>query len=157
MKSKGKTRGVRKQAQGVSPSAVPRTAPRRLLGMPRWVVILLFVSVVAGVSFAAFDRFIPARIPPKLVGEWRVTEGPVLGMTLEFRRDGAMLGKAMIAGKEAEIEGTAEVTGDTLRTTTKNPYTGAQDTGVQTIVTLSDSEFVTRDSTGTRIVMRRVP
>jgi hypothetical protein len=68
-----------------------------------------------------------------------------------------MIGKARMNGKEGLIEGMAEVDGKTLRTTTTNPFTGRKDTGTQTIVTLTETEFVTEDQKGTRITMKRVP
>lgn len=67
----------------------------------------------------------------------------------------AMIGKAMINGKEGLIEGSAHVSGNTLRTTPTNPFTRKEETGTQTIVTLTETEFVTEDQRGTRISMVR--
>jgi uncharacterized protein (TIGR03066 family) len=153
---KAKTHKAGKHAQANNnPATSPGVSPRRLFGLPKWLVILLVVGVVAGVSFAAFELLLPARIPPELVGEWRVVEGPLKGMTLEFKRNGAMTGRAVIDGKAGEMDGTAEVDGDILRTTTKNPLSGKRETGSQHIVTLTDTDFVTQDDKGTRVVMRR--
>jgi hypothetical protein len=57
---------------------------------------------------------------------------------------------------EYAIEGTADVTDKTIRTTSTNPFTGKEETGTQTIVTLTESEFVTEDKNGTRITMHRI-
>jgi uncharacterized protein (TIGR03066 family) len=159
MKTKtGKGNEVAKQAHnnGV-PKPAPATmpAPRRLLGLHRWALVVLIVALVAGVSFATFEFLLPGRIPRELVGRWRVAEGPMEGMALEFRRDGTMIGRAIINGNEGLIEGTAEVTGKTLRTTTTNHLTRKAETGTQTIVTLTETEFVTEDQNGTRVTMVR--
>jgi uncharacterized protein (TIGR03066 family) len=110
---------------------------------------------VAGVSFTLFEFLLPGRVPAELVGQWRVVGGPMDGMTMEFQRDGTMIGRATINGKEGLLEGTALVTGNTLRTTTTNFYTGKAEIGRQTIVSLTETEFVTEDSKGTRITMVR--
>jgi uncharacterized protein (TIGR03066 family) len=122
----------------------------------KWVVLLVAVAVVFAVSFAVFEFILPGRIPQELVGEWRVVGGDLSGMTMEFKRNGSMRGRAVINGKENEMEGTAEVSGKTLRTTTTNPFTNRRETGTQTIVKLNDSELVTEDQNGTRITMTRV-
>jgi uncharacterized protein (TIGR03066 family) len=129
---------------------------RRSFRMPRWVIILTVVALVAGGSFAAFEFLLPGRIPPELVGHWRVVGGPMDGTIMEFRRSGTMIGKATIDGKDGIIEGTAEVVGNTLRTMTINPFSGRAETGTQTIVTLSESEFVTEDSNGSKVRMTRL-
>src|SRR5262245_46877949 len=135
--------GIRK---GRSPKpaqdrGAPKPAPR-VFGLPRWAVILLTIALVAGVSFLAFEFLLPGRIPRELVGRWRVVGGSMDGTTFEFQRNGTMIGKATVNGKEGLIEGTAEVSGNTLRTTTTNPFTRKSDTGMQTIVTLTETEFV---------------
>jgi uncharacterized protein (TIGR03066 family) len=131
-------------------------APQRLLGLPRWAVILLTVAIVAGVSFATFELLLPGRIPPQLVGQWRVVGGPMDGTIFEFQSNGTMIGRKSLGDKEGLIEGTAEATGETLRTTTTNPFTRKAETGTQTIVTLTENEFVTDDHRGTRVTMIRV-
>jgi uncharacterized protein (TIGR03066 family) len=77
-------------------------------------------------------------------------------MTLEFRRNGSMIGKAIVNGQLNVMEGMAEVNGNTLRTTTTNPYTGKSETGTQTILKLTETELVTQDDKGTKITMKRV-
>jgi uncharacterized protein (TIGR03066 family) len=154
-----KTRNGTKQLQNpgaLKPVSGATPALRRLLGLPRWTIILLTVALVAGASFAAFELLLPGRIPPELVGQWRVVGGELSGMTLEFKRNGSMTGKALVNGQENVIEGEAEVTGNTLRTTTTNPFTAKSETGTQTIVSLTETELITQDAKGTRIKMVRV-
>jgi uncharacterized protein (TIGR03066 family) len=128
---------------------------RRFLGLPRWVFILLLVALAAGASFVAFELLLPGRIPAELVGHWRVVGGQMDGTIFEFQRNGAMIGRKSLGDKDGLIEGTAEVSGNTLRTTTKNPFSGRAETGTQTIVLLNDTELVTEDRQGTRIAMVR--
>jgi uncharacterized protein (TIGR03066 family) len=131
-------------------------ASRRRFRLPRWAVILLTVAAVAGVSFAAFELLLPGRIPLELVGQWRVVGGDMDGMTLEFQRDGTMIGRVTVNGNDNLMKGMAEVDGNILRTTTTNPFTRKAETGMQTIVTLTETQFVTEDKKGTRITMARV-
>jgi uncharacterized protein (TIGR03066 family) len=103
-----------------------------------------------------FAYLLPGRIPPQLVGQWRVVGGPMDGTIFEFQGNGTMIGRKSLGDKEGLIEGTAEATGQTLRTTTTNPFTRKAETGTQTIVTLTENEFVTDDHRGTRVTMIRV-
>jgi uncharacterized protein (TIGR03066 family) len=143
-------KGSKEPANSAAPS------PARALG--RWIAIVLVVAVVAGASFAAFEFLLPDRIPPELVGKWRVVDGPpnLNGMTMEFKRNGDMIGRATVNGKDFAMEGTAVLDDKTLHTTTTNLYTGRSETGMQTIVTLTENELVTRDQKGTRLTMTRV-
>jgi uncharacterized protein (TIGR03066 family) len=130
-------------------------ARRRLLGLPRWAVIVLIVALVAGASYAAFAFLLPGRIPPELVGQWRVVGGQMDGAVFEFHRGGAMIVTMHRDGKEWRMDGTAEVDGTTLRTASVNPITDRKETGEQTIVILTETELVTEDSKGTRVSMVR--
>src|SRR5262245_17205177 len=133
-----------------------KEAPPRGRWWPQWAAALLAVALAAGATFALFEFVLLARLPAEVVGEWRVVGGEMDGATFEFRRNGTMVGRLTVQGKEGLIEGTAEVSGKTLRTTTTNPLTGKAETGTQTIVTLTEREFVTEDGKGTRVTMTRV-
>jgi uncharacterized protein (TIGR03066 family) len=141
---------------GSPKSAVGQQAPRGSSWLPKGLLIVFCVLLVAGGSFALFEFVLPGKIPPELAGEWRVVGGELDGMTMEFKRNGSMTGRAVVNGKVNEMEGEAEVSGTTLRTTTMNPMTGKSETGTQTIVTLTKTELVTADAKGTRITMVRV-
>jgi uncharacterized protein (TIGR03066 family) len=114
------------------------------------------IALAAGGSFAVFEFVLPPRIPRELVGQWRVDGGPMDGTVFEFQRNGTMIGRKTEGDKEGRIEGTALVSDKTLRTTTTNPFTGKAETGTQTIVTLTTTDFVTTDQKGKRVTMRRV-
>src|SRR5262245_8286611 len=153
MKIKSPNSKQRQLGQSSSPG---NQQPRAGWRLPKWLVGLVCIALVAGVSFVAFELLLPGKIPPELVGEWRVVGGQMDGTIFEFQRNGAMIGRKSLGDKEGLIEGTAEVTGKSLRTTTTNPFTKRPDTGIQTIVTLTETEFVTEDKNGTRITMTRV-
>jgi uncharacterized protein (TIGR03066 family) len=132
------------------------TAPRSDRTRRKWVLVIAIIAIAFVASFAVFEFVLPGKLPSELVGEWRVVGGPMNGMTLQFKRNGTMIGKATVQGKDSEMEGQAEVAGNTLRTTTTNPFTGRPETGTQTIITLTETEFVTEDPKGTRITMQRI-
>src|SRR5262245_4687240 len=110
-------------------TADKKAAPQPGRWLPRWAVVLLVIALAAGATFALFEFVLFAlfefallsKVPPELVGKWRVVGGQMDGVTFEFQRNGTMTGKHTVDGKEGLIEGKAEVTGTTLRTTTVNP------------------------------------
>ena len=149
-------RKARKQAANPRPAAPGNPPPRGGRRLFRWAVVLMAIALAAGTSYALFDYVLPSRLPAELLGTWRVVEGDMRGATLEFRRDGTMLGTFIQGDKEGTIEATVEVEGKTLRTTTVNPFTKRPETGAQTIIALTDTEFVTEEPRGSRIRMERV-
>jgi uncharacterized protein (TIGR03066 family) len=152
-KPNGPVRGPRAMTAWIS--SAPEAPPRRRW-LPQWAATLLAVALAAGATFALFEFVLLARLPAAVVGQWRVVGGEMDGATFEFRRDGTMVGKLTVQGKEGLIEGKAEVSGKTLRTTTTNPFTGRAETGTQTIVSLTERELVTEDGKGARVTMQRV-
>jgi hypothetical protein len=132
--------------------------------LPPWVVALLCVLVAGGVTFALFEYVILSKVPRAMLGKWVVIEVSgnkednkgMEGATLEFFRDGTMIGKVNMSGKEGIIKARVRANEKTLWSTTTNPMTGKEDTDVQSIVTLTDTEFVTEDNKGTVIKMQRV-
>ena len=153
---RSKHRKGKKSAAAPGPAAKPASVPSVPLRRNKWLLVLALTAVAGGISFVVFQAVLPGAVPDELVGEWRVAGGPLHGMTMEFKRNGTMTGRATVNGVERELEGRAEVTGNTIKTTTTNPTTGRSETGTQTIVTLNETEFVTDDGKGTRITMKRV-
>src|SRR5947209_7683012 len=74
-----------------SPGPVKAVAPRRWL--PGWAVALLCVAVSAGATFAVFEYVLLSKVPRPMLGKWVVTQGDIVGATLEFFRDGTMVGR----------------------------------------------------------------
>jgi hypothetical protein len=91
-----------------------------------------------------------------MLGKWLVVGGDMDGATLEFKRDGAMLGTVNMKGKEGKIKAAVEVDGETLRITSVNPYTKQPETDVQTIRTLSNDQFIIEDRKGVILKMQRL-
>jgi hypothetical protein len=87
------------------PSAGEPPAPGRGRWWWPWAVALLAIALTAGVTGALFEFILSGQVPPELVGRWRVVGGEMTGATMEFRRDGTMVGKFTAAGKEGLIEG----------------------------------------------------
>jgi uncharacterized protein (TIGR03066 family) len=136
-----------------NPGASELTPPRPWL--PHWVVPLLCVTVAAVATFALFEYLILSKVPRAMLGKWVVVEGEMEGATLEFFRDGRMLAKVNMQGKEGVIKAQVEVDGQTMRSTTVNPFTKMEETDTQTIVTLTDTQFVIEDRKGTVMKMER--
>jgi len=122
-----------------------------------WGIGLLVVLLGAAGTFALFEFVILSKIPPELVGRWRVVGGQMEGAIFDFHRNGAMTVSMHRDGKEWRMDGTAEVSGKTIRTTTEHPITKEEQTGRQTIITLTETEFVTQDANGTEVRMQRLP
>src|SRR5262249_42747807 len=109
---------------------------RRGPGRGRWLrtvaLVLLTVAAAAGFSAALFEFLLPGRLPPEVVGRWRVIGGETDGAIMEFHRDGTMTSTLRTGDKEFAMDGKAEVDGKTLRTTTVNPFTGRAESGKPT-------------------------
>jgi uncharacterized protein (TIGR03066 family) len=119
-------------------------------------LVLLTVAAAAGFSAVLFEFLLPGRLPPEVVGRWRVIGGETDGAIMEFHRDGTMKSTLRTGDKEFAMDGKAEVDGKTLRTTTVNPFSGRAESGSQTIITLTDTDFVLADGKGTRTRMKRI-
>jgi uncharacterized protein (TIGR03066 family) len=118
--------------------------------------VFLVVALAGAGTYALLEYVILSKVPPELVGRWRVVSGQMNGATFEFRRNGTMIGSMFADGKENLLEGKARSDGKILRTTTTNPYTGKAETGTQTIVTLTQTQLITQDSNGTTVTMERI-
>jgi uncharacterized protein (TIGR03066 family) len=124
--------------------------------LPPWLVAVACIAVGGGATFSVLHFVILSRVPHAILGKWVVIEGELKGGTLEFRRDGTMIGKVNMKGKEGTIKATVEVEGETMRITSINPYTNRSETDVQTIRTLEDDRFVIEDRKGTTLIMERL-
>lgn len=116
----------------------------------------LVIALVAGATFALFHFVIWNRIPHQMAGTWLIPEGELKGATLEFLRNGTMVGIVNIDGKEGRIRGKIDVEEGKLHITTIHPVTFKEHTDTQTIQSLTDDEFVIVDKKGTVIRMERL-
>jgi uncharacterized protein (TIGR03066 family) len=131
-----------------------RQAPTR--GSPcRRLLLVLLALVVGGAAWALFELVIWDKLPAQLVGKWAVVEGPQEGATFDFYRNGTMVGRVNLGGKEGIINARVVVEGDTLLITTQHPTTKLDDTKKQTIKTLNAKELVLQDERGNVFKMER--
>ncbi|MCI0461454.1 MAG: hypothetical protein L0Z62_31270 [Gemmataceae bacterium] len=149
-----KHRQARPRSQEGAGEGPERTSWRgRLL---KGTAALLVIALVGGATYALFHLVLWARIPNQMAGKWLVHEGELHGATLEFFRNGTMVGTVNLDGRKATIQGKVEVEGDKLHITSIHPLTKKQHTDTQTIRSLTDSEFILVDRKGTVIRMERL-
>jgi uncharacterized protein (TIGR03066 family) len=121
----------------------------------RWLVLALAVAFSAGGVWAFCEFVVWNRLPSELVGKWVVTDGPQEGATFDFFRNGTMVGKIDVQGREGIIDASVRVEGNKLYSTTTHPQSGRADTRVQTIRTLTATALVVEDDRGQVMKMER--
>lgn len=89
-----------------------------------------------------------AKIPSQLVGKWVVEGGKQDGATLDFFRDGSMVGRMNHEGMEARINARVRLDGEKLYVTSTNPNTKSDETKIQIIRTLTASRLEIEDEQG---------
>jgi uncharacterized protein (TIGR03066 family) len=125
--------------------------------LPKWAVAVLCVAHSAAATFAVFEYVILSKVPRAMLGKWVVTEGEMEGATVQFFRDGTMICEMNRNGKPWALKAQVRAEGDTLWSTATNSMTGKADTDMQTIVSLTDTQLVLEDKTGTLLKMERAP
>jgi uncharacterized protein (TIGR03066 family) len=86
----------------------------------------------------------------KIVGTWML-EKPQKpknfppGATIEFTKDGKLLFRAILMGRDISHEGTYSVHGDKVTTTSKDPE-GKDQSDTDTIIKLTDNQLVVKIS-----------
>jgi uncharacterized protein (TIGR03066 family) len=113
-----------------------------------WYRGLLFVVILAatgGGTWAMLEYVVLAKLPAALVGKWVVKGGGQDGATFDFYRNGRMVGRVNVDGREGIIDARVRVESDQLLTTTRNPRTGQDETRQQTIQELTDKNLVLVD------------
>jgi hypothetical protein len=148
----------KKKIHGPAPSArkpgpgrpaTPKRSPGFLL-----ICFLCLVFVGTG-TWALFEFVIWNVTPPELVGKWVVVEGPQEGATFDFYRNGTLLGRLNVRGKEHIVDARIRVEDRKIYSTTRNPNTGQDDTRIQIIRTLTATDLVTEDEQGGVLKMER--
>jgi hypothetical protein len=131
--------GIKKPAPA-TPAVIPQTR-RRL------VLALCLVLTCVG-TWALFEYVIWSKIPSEFVGKWVVAEGPQMGDTFDFYRNGTMIGRVHIDNEPAYVNATVRIEGDKLYSTTRNPNTRQNETHFQVIRTLTEKDMVLVDEIG---------
>jgi uncharacterized protein (TIGR03066 family) len=140
-----------KQPVKVHDRSPRRQPPQQAPGQPfgwRWVVPVACLLLTAGTTWAVLEFAVWSRIPHNLAGKWVVEGGEQDGATFDFFRNGTMVGRINMRGKEGRIDARVRVEGDTLLSMTRNPHTGKDETRRQTITLLTGQELVIRDERG---------
>jgi uncharacterized protein (TIGR03066 family) len=140
-------------ANGLALAPKPRKTRKGL-----WRLAALMLLCLVGSAAVSFFVFVNAgaRIPRELAGTWQVTEGPLQGATLEFHGDGTTLATRYEHGSKSVTRQSARVEGKKLYLTTVDDSSGKEDTVVQTIVRLNESELIITDMDRNIYRMKRV-
>lgn len=138
-----------KRANQATPTANPPSDTLRYLGLG----ICLLLG--AGAAWGFVEFFVWNKVPSDLVGKWVVEGGEQDGATFDFYRNGAMIGRINVNGREGIIDARVEIKDSKLMTTTQNPRTGKAETRTQTIQTFNRNSLVLVDDRGTVLRMAR--
>ncbi|MCE9530391.1 MAG: lipocalin family protein, partial [Planctomycetes bacterium] len=92
----------------------------------------------------------------KIVGTWSVTKGEEVppGTTIEFTKEGKLVFKLTLNGKEVKLEGTYKIEKDKLTVSMKTPD-GKDDTETDTIKTLTADAMVLVDPKGKEVEFKK--
>lgn len=116
-------------------------------GIQRWLLVVALLVSAAG-TWAFMEYVVWAKIPSQLVGKWVVEGGKQDGATLDFFRDGSMVGRMNHEGMEARINARVRLDGEKLYVTSTNPNTKSDETKIQIIRTLTASRLEIEDEQG---------
>ena len=84
-----------------------------------------------------------------------VDQGEQEGATFDFYRNGGMVGRVNLQGREGIIKARVRVEGAALSSTTRNPRSGQDETRRQTIKTITATSLVLEDEQGRILRMSR--
>ncbi len=116
--------------------------------VPYGVVLFLSLILATAATWAGFEFVVWSKIPSRLVGKWVIEGGEQDGATLDFFRNGTMLGRMNVRGSLAIVNGRVSVDGNKLIITTQNPQTKVDETRTQRITLLTDKELALEDGQG---------
>jgi len=132
-----------------NPGAVPERKPRRWF---RWLLAAAFLFIAASLTYGLIDYVLFPRIPAELVGTWRVQGGPQNGVILHFDRNGDFEARYALGDKQGGVHARAEIDSSDhkkLRIVSTNSKTGRRMTKIHIIRSLTESEMLLEDPTGT--------
>lgn len=126
------------------PNALPPpvSVPGRFV---RYLMLVACLVFAAGATWAFMEFVVWNRLPSELVGKWVVVEGEQQGATLDFHRNGKMIGRFDNRGNLSIVDAQVAVEGDTLWVTTFHPTTKVEMKKKQIIQTLDAKELVLQD------------
>jgi uncharacterized protein (TIGR03066 family) len=112
--------------------------------------------LAAGGIWAVLEFVVWTRLPQEFVGKWVVIEGQMKGTTMEFHRDGSLVGRSRQGDLEIVLEAQATVEGRMMFITSKNRATGQDEIAVHTIRALGPREMVLEDEEHQLLKLARV-
>jgi uncharacterized protein (TIGR03066 family) len=121
-----------------------------------WALPAVFFLGSIGGTIAVCEWFFVGAIPSLLQGKWLVVEGELEGATLEFLKDGTLIGSLPTGGKEASFEGTVHMQGDGFRFRLKASFPDIAVAKDHTILDLTDQQLVIQGGDGEVLKMTRV-
>jgi hypothetical protein len=141
----------------LNPPAPPAAVPAPKQKRRWWLGLFLLLCLVgsATLSYLVFSH-VGESVPRELAGIWQVTEGPLQGATLEFRRDGTVVASKSERGTRSISKSSARVDGKKIFLTSRDDLSGQEDTVVQVIVRLTEDELIIRDMDKHIYRMKRV-
>ena len=139
-----KPRHSRKRPAAPNPTAAPPVrAPHA-----RVAVLSLCLLLAGGATWAGFEFVVWNKLPAQLLGKWVIEGGEQDGATLDFFRNGTMIGRMNVRGSLAIVDARVSVEGNKLFITTQNPNSKEDETRAQTIKSLTSAELVLEDDQG---------
>lgn len=145
-----------KPSRGKANPQTPRPVQQKKSTSGRnWLLLILVFLVAGGGTWAVLEYVVWAKLPAQLVGKWVVEGGEQDGATFDFYRDGSMVGRINVNGKEGVIKAQVSMEGDKLHMTTKNPYSNRDETRTQIIKIMTEQELVLEDDRGQVVRMKR--
>ena len=121
----------------------------------RWTRIGIVVAVTSLGTWAVLEYVVLSKLPRALVGKWVVDGGEQEGATFDFYRNGRMIGRMNVKGREGIIDARVRVDGDKLLTTTRNPKTGQKETRPQSIQVLTERNMTLVDEQNQILRLKR--
>jgi hypothetical protein len=122
---------------------------------PRWATIALCVLLAGGGSWAVFEFFIWAKLPPALVGKWIVHGGPQDGAIFDFSRRGSLEAHLHDHGMDRPLYASVAVEDKNMFVTTRNPHTKQNETRTCSIRELTATSLIVEFEKGEVYKMER--
>ena len=128
---------MQERAKRIPPRPAPQKA--RKSTRRRKALIAICVLLAAGGSWAVLEFLVWSRLPPELVGNWQVQDGPMKGGSFDFSRNGNL---EISSNQGHVVKARVAVQGKNLLTTTKNPSTSREETHASIIQQLTADSLI---------------
>jgi hypothetical protein len=118
-------------------------------------LLAVWLLLAGGGSWAALELFVWNKLPPELVGTWRVKEGPMAGGAFHFSRYGTLEIHVNNQGRADALKGRVAVEDKTLLITSHNPRSQQDETRKSAIQELTASTLILELESGEVLKMAR--